>query len=475
MIANRKAALPCRLFRAFIVGEQIQRGGIGMIIDVEFKNLIPRLTAEEYEQLEKNIIAEGCRDALVTWQDILIDGHNRYEICKKRGIDFKTVEKEFDSRQDATEWIILNQFGRRNLSAYDRSLLALKLKPIVAEKAKENILATQNNAQSAAFQKSDKQIHTDKEIAQIAGVSHDTINKVEKIESKAAPEVKEKLKSGNISINTASLIATKPQREQKEIVARGEKEILEAAKAIKQEKREERIKERQKVVEELKNTIKEMPTNITLLEGDIFGQITNVPDGSIDCLITDPPYLVMDDYEWDKQDIQFLRNWIEIIKPKFKPEFTGFIFCDARMQFEFEQVIREHFSIKNRIIWIRKNMSMGRVIKDKFISSYEVVFYFGTKELNLPEEWGAERFDSFECAVPQSNFKEGKYHPTQKPLALIEHLVKVGSFPGDKILDCFAGSGTTGIAVKNVGNRDCVLIEREPEYCQIIKGRVSDG
>lgn len=146
-----------------------------MIIDNEFRNLIPRLTAEEYEQLEKNIISEGCRDALVTWQNILIDGHNRYEICQKHGIEYKTVQKEFESRQAVTEWIILNQFGRRNLSAYDRSLLALKLKPIIAEKAKENILATQNNTQSSAFQKSDKQIHTDKELAQVAGVSHDTI------------------------------------------------------------------------------------------------------------------------------------------------------------------------------------------------------------------------------------------------------------------------------------------------------------
>lgn len=77
-------------------------------IDNEFRNLIPALTSEEYAQLEKNIIAEGCRDALVTWQSILIDGHNRYKICREHGIDYETVEMEFTDRQEAIKWIILN-------------------------------------------------------------------------------------------------------------------------------------------------------------------------------------------------------------------------------------------------------------------------------------------------------------------------------------------------------------------------------
>lgn len=169
-------------------------------IDNEFRNLIPALTSEEYAQLEKNIIAEGCRDALVTWQSILIDGHNRYKICREHGIDYETVEMEFTDRQEAIKWIILNQFGRRNLSAYDRSLLALRLKPIIAEKAKEK----QVESGGAVPQKSDKPpIETNKEIAKVAGVSHDTIARVEKIEQRATPEIKDNIKAGKISINQA--------------------------------------------------------------------------------------------------------------------------------------------------------------------------------------------------------------------------------------------------------------------------------
>ena len=106
-------------------------------IDPEFKDLIPPLTSEEYDTLESSIIAEGCRDAIVLWGNVIVDGHNRYTICRKHGIPFNTVQKEFPSRNDAIVWIIKNQFGRRNLPAYERARLALRLKPVIAEKAKE--------------------------------------------------------------------------------------------------------------------------------------------------------------------------------------------------------------------------------------------------------------------------------------------------------------------------------------------------
>ena len=81
------------------------------------------------------------------------------------------------------------QFWRRNLSAYDRSILALKLKPAIAAKAKENLIAGAEMT-NTGLQKSVKAVNTQKEIAKVAGVSHDTIAKVEKIKQQAAPEIK---------------------------------------------------------------------------------------------------------------------------------------------------------------------------------------------------------------------------------------------------------------------------------------------
>lgn len=153
-----------------------------MIIDKEFESLIPPLTDEEYAGLEASILAEGCRNALVVWNDTLIDGHNRYKICEAHNIPFKTVQKDFADRSRALLWIIDNQLSRRNLSAYERTRLALKKEPIISAIAKENQKLSEGRGQKDC-QKSDKvNIDTKKEVAQIAGVSHDTVAKVKKIE-----------------------------------------------------------------------------------------------------------------------------------------------------------------------------------------------------------------------------------------------------------------------------------------------------
>ena len=185
-----------------------------IIIDKEFQSLIPPLTVEEYEGLEKSILAEGCRDALVLWGDTLVDGHNRYEICTTHDVPFQTVQKDFADRNDALRWIILNQFGRRNLPAYERARLALRLKPVIAEKAKENQRGGQGGILLSQKSVEAKPVDTQKELAKAAGVSHDTIAKVEKIERQAAPEVKEQLRKGELSINQAYQTVRREEKKQ---------------------------------------------------------------------------------------------------------------------------------------------------------------------------------------------------------------------------------------------------------------------
>ena len=239
---------------------------MSITVDKEFEALIPPLSPDEFQQLEENCVNEGIRDALITWNDILIDGHNRFRIAAKHGLKWTEKQMDFANREDAVRWIILNQFGRRNLSAYDRSVLALKLKPIIAEKAKERMVnAPQKKAErekeinkiwqehdfetarilvaqkkqefgredrtskmagekciyfarfgdnllkigSSVYpedrvnQKSDKSIDTKKELAKAAGVSHDTIHKVETIQNSGDQKLINDVRSGETTINRA--------------------------------------------------------------------------------------------------------------------------------------------------------------------------------------------------------------------------------------------------------------------------------
>lgn len=107
---------------------------VSIVIDPDFAALIPPLEPNEIADLERNLLAEGCRDPLVVWNGVLIDGHHRHAICTRHRIPFQVIERQFETRQAVEIWMIRNQLGRRNLTSYQRSILALRCKATVESK-----------------------------------------------------------------------------------------------------------------------------------------------------------------------------------------------------------------------------------------------------------------------------------------------------------------------------------------------------
>lgn len=85
-------------------------------INDSLKGLLQPLTAEEYADLKASILAEGCRDAICVWNGVIVDGHNRYEICQRHSVEFKIIEMSFDDTEAAADWMDRNQLARRNLT-----------------------------------------------------------------------------------------------------------------------------------------------------------------------------------------------------------------------------------------------------------------------------------------------------------------------------------------------------------------------
>ena len=85
-----------------------------LLIDPEFAALIPPLTPDEFSRLEQSILAEGCREAIITWNNIIIDGHNRYRICKAHNIPYQTVIMNFADRNAVSLWVLQNQLARQH-------------------------------------------------------------------------------------------------------------------------------------------------------------------------------------------------------------------------------------------------------------------------------------------------------------------------------------------------------------------------
>ncbi|MET0186216.1 MAG: hypothetical protein ABW210_12250 [Achromobacter sp.] len=217
-------------------------------INDDLRAYIDPLTPDEYAALERSLLAEGCRDSLVLWGDLLVDGHNRYGICQKHGIPFNTVQNTtFRSMDDVHLWMIDNHLGRRSVSDFQRGVLALRKKEIVSARlaqakirkpaADDGAMGADGDSATAAT----SQVAVESEppwtrdvVARAARVSNATLNQIEKIQKTAAPELVGAVKSGVISINAAAAVASLPSDKQVAAVAGGKKELREAARQVRE-------------------------------------------------------------------------------------------------------------------------------------------------------------------------------------------------------------------------------------------------
>ena len=185
---------------------------ISMKINPKFQALIPPLSPEEFSQLEANIIADGCRDPLVTWDGTLIDGHNRYAICQKHGIEFDTKAIAFEDEALVRIWMRNNQRGRRNLTDAWKIELELGNKEDLAEIGRAKRKETEGRPAKELLSNNDNSLpepkhDTRKAIAKAVGVSTGKVAQAEVVKKKS-PELWEKAKAGEITVHAAYKAAT---------------------------------------------------------------------------------------------------------------------------------------------------------------------------------------------------------------------------------------------------------------------------
>jgi transcriptional regulator with XRE-family HTH domain len=211
---------------------------LNIIINDELRSFVDPLTDIEYAALERSLQAEGCRDALVLWQDTLIDGHNRYEICRKHNIEFRTVQNNsFASIEDVMLWMIDNHLARRSVSDFQRGLLALRKKEIVtARMAQKMAEEPPEPSPDDIDSRPPPPWNTREEVAKAARVSSNTISQIERIQKAATPQLVEAVRTGAISINAAANVAQLPQEAQIAAVAGGRKELQQAARQVREQK-----------------------------------------------------------------------------------------------------------------------------------------------------------------------------------------------------------------------------------------------
>lgn len=284
-------------------------------VDEGLRAYIDPLTEDEHAALERSLLAEGCRDALVLWGDLLVDGHNRYAICVKHDIPFKTIQHpHFKSIEDVHLWMIENHLGRRSVSDFQRGVLALRKKEILlARTGPEAGAATGDAATEGAGSDgapsdgappdgspSDDSPPWDEDapgtsaapmrghanpdwkpavpsrqaLARAARISSNTLGQIEKIQKSAAPELVRAVKEGAISINAAAAVASLPAERQAAAVAGGRKELQQAAREVRQAKAPP---PREAPPEEPIESIADMPAEIARLR-QLLAKLTDERD-----------------------------------------------------------------------------------------------------------------------------------------------------------------------------------------------------
>ena len=242
---------------------------LNIVVNAELKAYIDPLTADEHDALERSLLAEGCRDALVLWGDVLVDGHNRYAICQKHGLPFRTVQSSlFNSLEDVHLWMIDQHLGRRSVSDFQRGVLALRKKDIVAQRRTRMLAATPRpdpaNASDALADdapwhdtpeaaaaavvaavaasplKPEPPLRSREDIAKAARLSNSQVGMIEKIQKQAAPELVAAVRAGAVSLSTAAAVATLPVEEQVAAAVAGKDELKQAAKRVRDAKRKPR-------------------------------------------------------------------------------------------------------------------------------------------------------------------------------------------------------------------------------------------
>lgn len=444
-----------------------------LIIDEEFKNLIPPLSDVERKGLEDSILKEGCRDAIITWHGVIVDGHNRYSICTKHNIPFKTLEKDFKSRDEAILYMIDNQKSRRNLTDYARGMLESKAMEILAKQARANQAsagaknlerynAAKNNdtsslcnvAQTSEAKEASK-IDTKKELASRIGVGERTASKILNVNKHLEKAIEE----------NKTIAGQKPEEIKQKLIS-GDVSINEAYNKIKLEEKKETIRQAEnKIVEEAKEEYK--PTVY------IADSITRDFEGKFDLLLTDPPYST------DVDNIEsFVDSWLYNALLHVKSTGFAYIFIGAypdEIKAYLNARTPNHINLCQQLIWTYKN-TLGNNPKDRYKQNYQVcLFYRGidAPELNCPltsEQW----------AVQEINAPDGRqgdrYHAWQKPLEIAERFIRHSTKQGDTVYDPFCCTGTFLLAAAKLGrkaegveiskdnaliakNRGCIIVE----------------
>ena len=239
--------------------------------------------------------------------------------------------------------------------------------------------------------------------------------------------------------------------------------------------------------------------NKGIYHGDVIEVLRQIPNESIDLIFVDPPYNIgkdfagrKDKWETDEAYLKWCYEWIDLCISKLKPNGSIYLMTSTQFMPYFDLYVRDKLTILSRIVWTYD--SSGAQAKKFYGSMYEPILFcvkdknnytFNSKDIMVEAKSGSQRklidyrknppqpYNSEKVPGNVWNFVRVRYrmdeyenHPTQKPISLLERIIKASSNEGDVVLDPFSGTFTTCYVAKQL-NRNFIGIEIQEEYLKI--------
>jgi len=451
-----------------------------MKIDREFQARIPKLKPSELAALEASIVGEGCRDALVVWSrdgkdDVLVDGHNRKAICDQLGIAYKTAAMSFDNRQAVIDWMLRHQLGRRNLSKEAASDLIGQVynqrkKPHGGDKISSTqneylektceAVASELGVSRSTVQRGGDYATAIDRLTSLLGVERDDLRESEFIRDGEAAKGR-KLRMADViemgkhpGTYETGKKAGKPYGLTDDDVSAVWKKLADAGDACTSVKAAVRELRNEKAARKVK-TAKDELVEVRL--GDFVEIAKDIPDGSVDIIITDPPY-----------PHEFIGCWSqlsEVASRILKPHglciaYSGKLHldqCMARMG--------EHLSFYWQIVFMQT--VMPTIHPRKVNTKYKPILVFQ----NVPAGEKVQAHDRYFIDVIDGERVEKDSHEWQQSADGVEKLIDIFTNVGDMIFEPFSGGGTTALVARQM-NRRCIACEIDKKAYQGSVARV---
>jgi site-specific DNA-methyltransferase (adenine-specific) len=385
-------------------------------VDDEFAALIPPLTDEERKQLEANLLADGCREPLVVWQEegILLDGHNRYRVCREHHIAFDVRKISLPSRDAAKLWIRLNQLGRRNLTDDQRAIIADEVREDMAKAARAASVQRAGLARHGKVSVEATVAPTEKprvreQIARKAHVSERKLRKAKAVRQ-ASPALAEKVRRGETTLNKAV----------KEI----RKQAKEQAKAT------------------LPADLPAATDRYRVIHAEF--RRADVGIGSADWIITDPPY--------EKKYLSLYADLSEFAARVLKPGGSLLAMVGQSYLPEILQLLSRHLTYHWALAYHTPGGQAVQLWDRKVNTFWKPVLWF-VKD-RYEGDWIGDVCSS---AV---NDNDKRFHEWGQSESGMADIIERFTYPGQTICDPFCGGGTTGVVAVRM-NRLFIGIDRD--------------